>query len=518
MRTVLKAALMAAVFSFAVGGYAQAAKRSDKPAAAPAPSADAPKNDKDIGDLQPFPADAHVTQVTHVAGKTLSYTATVGSLPVYDEKGKKVGEVVFTAYTLDGVADRASRPVTFAFNGGPGASSVYLNFGAIGPKRVQFGAAGDSASDSPRLQDNPSTWLDFTDLVFIDPVGTGFSRSLVPLEETKKRFWSVQTDIEYLSRVVYDWLLKNGRMASPKYVAGESYGGFRGPRITHYLQTTLGVGVNGLVLVSPYLDSEMWTGSGFSPMGYVDALPTLTAANRERHGQALSPESMKDVEDYARGELLVDLLKGARDQAAVDRIVAKVSGYTGMDPAMLKRWGGRIDTRPGSSVLREMYRDQAVIGSWYDPNVTSYDPFPWAPQQQSGDPILDSIVAPTTSAMVDFDTRIVGWKVEGAYHALSQQVGANWENGHGIANIESVTDLRQAVALDPKLRVLIVNGYDDLACPYFAERLIVDQMPKMGDPGRIQAKAYPGGHMFYSRPDSGAAFRHDVMTLVFGVS
>ena len=170
----------------------------------------------------------------------MAYTATVGSLPVRDEHGKRIADVVYTAYVAEGPG--AGRPVTFAFNGGPGAASCYLNLGAIGPKRVQFGANGDSPSDPAALRDNAGSWIDFTDLVFIDPVGTGFSRSLLNEDETKKRFYAVQPDIEYLSRIVYDWLLKNGRLQSPKYVVGESYGGFRGPRITHYLQTKLGVG------------------------------------------------------------------------------------------------------------------------------------------------------------------------------------------------------------------------------------------------------------------------------------
>ncbi|MCE4513886.1 S10 family serine carboxypeptidase-like protein, partial [Xanthomonas hortorum] len=195
----------------------------------------------------PLPADASVRQSTRVAGRTLSYTATVGTLPVRDAQGKTTGEVVFTAYTVDG----KDRPVTFALNGGPGASSVYLNMGAIGPKVVGFGAEGDSASAPAALRDNPGTWLDFTDLVFIDPVGTGFSRSLIGDDEAKKQFYNPQADVEYLSRVVYDWLLKNRRLQARKYLVGESYGGFRGPRITHYLQTRLGVAMNGVVLVSP---------------------------------------------------------------------------------------------------------------------------------------------------------------------------------------------------------------------------------------------------------------------------
>jgi carboxypeptidase C (cathepsin A) len=456
-------------------------------------------------DFAPFPADAHVEQVTHVAGRTLNYTATVGSLPVRDENGKKIADVVFTAFILDGPHD-PSRPVTFAFNGGPGASSVYLDMGAIGPKRIQFGAEGDSASEPVRLQDNPSTWLDFTDLVFIDPVGTGFSRSLVDTAETKKRFWSTKPDIEYLSRIVYDWLLKNGRMQSPKYVVGESYGGFRGPRITHYLQTQLGVGVNGVVLVSPLLDGAARQDGDVSPLPWMINLASMSAAHLEQEHK-LTPEAMAEVEAYIRGDYMATLVKGRTDPAAFDAMVKRVSDLTGLDPVFVRRLGGRLETQ---AYLREKFRDQGQLGSRYDSNVTAYDPFPWSPVQTYNDPILDSIVAPTTSAMVDFMTRIVGWKVEGRYEALSNTVGRNWDRGNA-QDQSSVDDLRQAVALDPKMRVLIAHGYDDLSCPFFASVLIVDQTPVMGDPTRLQVKTYPGGHMFYSRPDSGAALRQDVM-------
>jgi carboxypeptidase C (cathepsin A) len=483
----------------------------DAPAKADAQKGDKGKDaDKKDGiDLPPFPTDASVKQVTHVAGKTLNYTATVGSLPVRDEKGKKVAEVVFTAYTLDGPKD-PNRPVTFAFNGGPGAASVYLNLGAIGPKRVQFGAQGDSPSDPATLVDNPGTWLDVTDMVFIDPVGTGFSRSLVDKDETKKRFYSIKPDIEYLSRVVYDWLLKNGRMASPKYIAGESYGGYRVPRITYFLQTRLGVGINGMVMVSPYLEPPMDQAPDFSPMPWVTTLPSMAAANYERQGKTLSPAQMAEVEAYARGEFVEDLMKGRRDPAAVDRVVGKVTAYTGLDPVFVKRSGGRIEIR---AFLRELYRSQGKIASVYDSNVTQDDPFPWSPTGQRGDPILDAIIAPTTSAMVDFDTRIVGWKVEGRFNALSYEVGNDWEPG--VELTEATTDLRQAIAADPKMKVLIAHGYDDLSCPYFVSRLVIDQMPIAGDPGRVKLSLYPGGHMFYSRPASQAAFRQDVLA-VFG--
>ena len=507
-----KAALLA-LLSLTLAAPGALAAPKGAPAARPDAAAGADKDGQapDLPNLPPLPADASVRQVTHVAGRTVDYTATVGVIPVRDDTGRKTAEVVFTAYTLDGPRE-PGRPVTFAFNGGPGASSVYLNMGAIGPKHVQFGAQGDSPSDPVRLTDNPGTWLDFTDLVFIDPVGTGYSRSLVKPEETDKSFFTIDNDIKYLSRVVYDWLQKNGRMASPKYVVGESYGGYRAPAITHALQTEMGVGVSGVVMVSPALDGRAEADPDLSPMGWIATLPSMAAANYERHGQPLTPELMSGVETYARTDFATDLMRGRSDPVAVERIVARVAAYTGLDPLDVRRMGGRIDSR---AFLRELYRDQGKLGSWYDSNVTAYDPYPWAPDQRTGDPILEGILAPATSAMVDFVTREVGWHVDAHYEALNPQVNQRWEK-HWFTSIESASDLRQALAIDPKMKALIVHGYDDLSCPYFQSKLVVAQIPTMGAPDRLQVKVYPGGHMFYSRPDSQAALRRDIMGL-YGV-
>ena len=502
MRVVLKA--VAGALAIALCAIAPAVQAED------AKPADAARSDeaKDKIDLPPFPADASVKQTTHIAGKTLGYTATVGALPVRDDKGKKIAEVVFTAYILDGPKD-ITRPITFAFNGGPGAASVYLNLGAIGPKRVQFGAQGDSPSDPATLTDNPGSWLDFTDLVFIDPVGTGYSRSLLSKDETKKQFFQSKEDIAYLSRIVFDWLVKNGRVASPKYVVGESYGGFRAPAIGHYLQRQLGVGPSGVIMVSPFLDARTQSGEDISPLPYIVSLPSMAAANYERQGKTLNAETMAEVEGYARGEFAVDLMKGRTDPAAVQRVVDRVTRYSGLDGALVKRMGGRLDL---GVYLRELYREQGKLPSIYDTNVTAPDPYPWSQQQRAGDPILDVIVATTTSAMVDFTTRVVGWKTEGRFYALSDEVNEAWEK-NWFQTVESVADLRQAIAADPKMKVMIVHGYDDLSCPYFASRLIVDQM---ADPGRVQLKLYAGGHMFYSRADSMAKFREDVRALYVG--
>ena len=212
--------------------------------------------------------------------------------------------------------------------------------------------------------------------------------------------------------------------------------------------------------------------------------------------------------DYTRGDYVTDLLKGRSDPQATERIVKRVTDLSGLDPAFVRRSGGRLETQ---AYLREVYRNEGKLGSRYDSNVTEWDPFPFAPTQRTNDPLLDSIIAPTTTAMVDFITRTVGWKYAGRYNALSYEVNRLWDRGK-----EEATAARSRNCANPspsirRLHVLIVHGWADLSCPFMASVLIVDQMPIMGDPHRVQVKEYPGGHMFYSRGASQAAMRQDVM-------
>ncbi len=470
-----------------------------------------PSETKQDDALPPLPADASVAQTAAIGGKMLRYTASVGIIPVFGRVDPakaevKTGEVVVTAYTLEGGADR---PVTFAMNGGPGASSVYLNLGAIGPKRIGFAVQGDSPSDPARLEDNPGSWLPFTDLVFIDPIGTGFSRSLVDPATTKKLFYATNPDIEYLSRVIYDWLVKNGRLQSKKYLVGESYGGYRGPRVTHYLQSQLGVAMNGVVLVSPYLNPWIESNGEISPLPWMMSLPSIAAAHLEREHH-LDTEHMAAVVGYTRGEYVTDLLAGRSNPEATPRLIRKVTEFTGLDPAFVKHSGGRIEI---GAYLREVHRERGEIGSIYDSNVTAPDPYPFSPRQLGSDPILEAIIAPTTTAMVDWVTRTVGWKTNARYHALSYEVNEAWDRDKALER-GATEDLREAVAADPKLRVLIAHGWDDLSCPFMGSVLTVDEMPVSIDPARVAVREYPGGHMFYTRPASQGAFVKDVEAMV----
>ena len=474
----------------------------------PALAADNPSKDKDDKEkieLPPMSPDKTIVQSVAVGDRVLRYNSTVGHIDVRDEKGKTIGQVVFTAYTVP--SPTIARPVTFAFNGGPGASSVFLNMGAIGPKRVAFGVAGDSPSDPAVLHDNANTWLGFTDLVFIDPVGTGFSRSLVDADESKKDFYDAKTDIEYLSRVVYDWLVENRRLTSRKYLIGESYGGFRVPKLAYYLQSRMGVGVSGMVMVSPYLDpAAVGNETALSPLPWMINLPAMAAGHFEREHE-LTPQRMAEVENYTRTQFVTDFLAGTGNKPATDRLSTQVADYTGLDPSLVRRLNGRVDIQ---TYLREIRRSSGEVGSVYDSNVTAWDPFPGSAEPHYNDPLLDGIIAPTTSAAVDFITNQVGWKSDAHYETLSYDVNKAWKRDDTDS---PVTDLRKAIGNDPKMAVMIAHGWDDLSCPYFGSRLIIDQMPDNGPFRNVQLHVYPGGHMFYARPDSARQFRSDAMAI-----
>ena len=206
--------------------------------------------------------------------------------------------------------------------------------------------------------------------------------------------------------------------------------------------------MNGVVLVSPYLNPTIGQNGDVSPIPWMVTLPPITAAHLERENK-LTPQAMADVIAYTEGEYATDLIHGRSDPEATPRIVKHVTEMTGLDPEFVKRSGGRLEI---GAYLREVHRDEGKIGSVYDSNVTSFDPFPYSPDQRLSDPILEAIVAPMTTAMVDFDTRIVGWKVDARYNALSSDVNRLWDRDSELRK-GSVEELRQAVAADPKLRV-----------------------------------------------------------------
>jgi carboxypeptidase C (cathepsin A) len=455
-----------------------------------------------------LPPDSVSRHSFDVKGATLSYTVTAGAIPLMDGQNRVLVEIAYVAYVLD-ASEPANRPIAFAFNGGPGASSAYLHFGELGPKRLAFGNQGDGPSKPPVLADNPDTWLPFTDLVFIDPVGTGYSRFIADNEAAHRQFWSVDGDAQSLARVVAKYVLKSGRVASPKYLVGESYGGFRSPKVAALLSSNEGMAVAGLVLVSPVLDFTLRSDAVVSLPSIAARLPSMAAARLERDGQ-LGPARLADVERYAGGDFVLDLMKGPRDIAAVERIVERVSAFTGLDPAFVRQRAGRIDMW---SFSREFHRQNQRVGSSYDVSVSGYDPAPAAAQSQAEDAVLEASRAPLTSAAIDYLTRTLNWKPDGQYHLLNGEVSRSWRWNAGPQAAQVVSDLRRLLASDPRAQVLVTHGYTDLVTPYFAAKLLLDQLPAFGEQNRVRLEVFPGGHMFYTRDGSRAAFRDSVKKL-----
>ena len=436
--------------------------------------------------------------------RTLAFTATVSTIRLANPQGAAQADVVVTAFQLTGAP--TSRPVTFAVNGGPGASSAWLSLGAMGPWRLPFDGA-ISPSMPPALVDNAETWLDFTDLVFIDPVTTGYSRVLGG-DDVRRRMLSVDGDIDTLANVVRRWLEANNRLQSPKFIAGESYGGFRGPKLARALLDDQGIGVSGLILVSPVLDFN-GRDAPWDPMRWVTRLPSMAAAAQGARGRA----ELRETEEYAATDYLLDLVRGEHDAAAVGRISARVAELTGLDPALVLRRAGRIDL---STFARQ--REPGRVASPYDATVSAADPFPAATNDNSPDAILDGLRGPLSSAMMDLMANRLDWKggsVPGRrYYLLNESTAREWDYGRGNSRPESFSALRAYLALDPAVRVLVVHGLTDLVTPYFASKLLLDQVAEPGSWDRAQLKVYGGGHMFYSRDLSRAALHGDAEALV----
>jgi carboxypeptidase C (cathepsin A) len=464
-------------------------------------------NSPAVAEQHRLPPDSTTKQTLALPGRTLDFTATVGSIRLFDDKGEPQAEIAYTAYRLDG-ADARTRPVTFLFNGGPGSASAWLQFGAVGPWRLAINADAVTSSVSPDLLPNAETWLDFTDLVFIDPVGTGYSRFVATGDDVRKRFFSVDGDVDSIAVTIRRWLEKYDRLLSPKFVAGESYGGIRGPKIVRELQVQQGVGVKGLILVSPVLDFREYSGS--SILQYVSSLPSMTAVAREAKG-SVTRADLAEVEAYARGDFLADLLKGLADTEATTRLADKVSALTGIDQAVSRRLAGRFDV---AEFRREFDRKNGKVTGRYDASVEGFDPYPDSSFYHFGDPSGEPLSAPLTSAAVDLTTRKLNWRPDGSYQLLNGAVEKAWDFGRGLKPAESITQLRQILALDPKMKLLVGHGLFDLATPYFGSKIQLDQLPAFASPDRVKLVVYPGGHMFYSRDASRQAFRGEVQAMM----
>ena len=460
----------------------------------------------------PLPPDVTTDHVLNLPGRSLPFKATAGAVRLSDAgSGQPIADIAFVAYRLEGAGDPAKRPLTVALNGGPGAASAWLDIGGVGPWRLPVNSGDLSPAMATAVVDNADTWLDFTDLLFIDPLGTGYSRALGKGDEAGKAFYSIEGDIGSLATVVRKWLVANDRLASPHFILGESYGGFRAPKLARKLESSEGVGVAGIAMVSPVLDFA-WFEASDNPAVTAAHFPSLVAAARGIKGP--DPRAkLQAAESYAAGPYLIDLFKGKRDAAAVARMSTTVAGFLGADEPFVARLGGRVSA---GALTRERLRESGRIASAYDATVTGWDPEPFEMSNHHEDPILDALKTPMATAMADVTANKLKWPVQARYEILNMSVNGHWDWDNGRHPAEAMGDLSTLLSLDPHFRAIVMHGVTDEVTPYFTSKMLIDQLPAYGDASRIRLAVYGGGHMPYLDDEPRAAMREDARKLIAG--
>jgi carboxypeptidase C (cathepsin A) len=467
---------------------------------------------------RPLPKEKHA--VTHhsitINGEIIHYTATAGLIPLTDKSGEKKASIFFVAYTRDGVEDPSKRPITFAFNGGPGASSIWLHFGALGPRRVPV-AHGDSPVPPPyKVVDNEYSWIDLTDLVFIDPVGTGYSRSAQKQEP--KQFYAVESDIQSVGDFIRLYVTQYQRWMSPKFIAGESYGTVRAVLLASHLHDTLGMDINGLVLISAVLNFQTFSFNAGNDLPYVMFLPTY-AATASYH-KKLSPElqsdlqkTVKEVEHWALNDYLAALAKGdALQGSEKNEIVEKLSRYTGVPKSYIERKRLRIRR---SDFRRELLRTENLTVGILDSRYTITTP---SDENFFDDPDIVATVGPYVAALNDYLRDKLKYDSDLPYVFLSQEANRSWNWGSAAQGYLNVSGkLRDIISKLKYLKVLIASGYYDLDAPYFATVYNVNHVGL--DPSlrkNFKLAFYEAGHQMYTDLPSLKKLKADISDFMKG--
>ncbi|WP_296434524.1 MULTISPECIES: S10 family peptidase [unclassified Rhizobium] len=455
------------------------------------------------GVLKLLPADSVTEHEITLDGRKLAHIATAGTLDMFGQDGAQTAAIFYTAYVKkDG---GANRPLTFAFNGGPGAASAFLHLGLVGPRIVDFGPKGDDGAEA-RLVDNPNSWLDFTDLVLIDPVGTGWSRTVKPDDASK--YYNVNADAESVAKAIALYVTHNNRASSPKYLLGESYGGFRAAKVASALKDTQGIIVSGAVMLSPLLEGQLMFGADEFALGAALELPSLAAAQMDRQ-KAFDEAKQREAERFALGDYLTTLAGAAPTGDAAKAFYSKLSAMTGIPEDVVEKNRGFL----GNAFAKEVGKSDGLVASPYDAAFTTPDAFPETADARGDDAILDGFTRAYGGAFADYARNELGFKTEMTYSLLDSDINRQWEwgrRGGGSRLQASVTgDIRQFLAAVPSFRLLIAHGYSDLVTPYGVSRYVVDHLPASLAANRVGLKVYQGGHMFYTRNDQGALFTRD---------
>ena len=490
--------------------FPAAAEEKPTPAdAVKTPTAEAPK-----------PESSSTQHQVKIDGQVIRYTATVGWMILRNDEDKPVARFGYTAYTRDGIDTLTRRPVTFAYNGGPGSSSIWLHMGILGPRRVVVNDNGYTPPPPSERVDNAYSVLDVTDIVMIDPVGTGFSK---PLGEAKGAdFWGIDQDIKSVAQFIKRYVSENGRWGSPKYLLGESYGGMRSAGLAYHLQAVHGMNLNGVVLVSPFLDAGSGVDGEEIDLPHVLYLPTLAATAWYHDAIPDKPASLEgylqEVERFAYQEYAPALLRGYVLPAAEKQaIAAKLARYTGTSADYWEKADLRV-SHP--QFLQELMRDNRLIAGRIDSRFVGPAVNPLG-ETMDYDPFFPAIGPAFTAAFLDYLHSELKFGKDEDYQVSAFDVEWDWEhkrpgNHKGFSPIpNTVPDLAMAMTMNPGLHVLVQQGWYDLATPYLAMKSDLDHLDITPEARqRIRVEYYDAGHMMYVHEPAMKKYRDDLATFI----
>jgi carboxypeptidase C (cathepsin A) len=449
-----------------------------------------------------------------VGSRTLRYTVTTGIMPLKSAAGETEARIFYMAYTLDGASDRANRPLMFSFNGGPGSSSVWLHLGALGPRRVQMLPDGAMPPPPFQLVDNEQTWLDFTDLVFIDPVGTGYSRAARP--ELASRYFGLQGDIQSVGEFIRLYLVKNSRWTSPLFLVGESYGTTRAAGLSGYL-IERGIAFNGVMLISTIMNFQTSRFARGNDLPYVLFLPTYAAIAHYHKRLPADVQStdlrrfLDEVERWAATDYTVALAKGDRlTPSERQEVIDRLNRYTGLDKRFIDNSDLRIEIQRFD---KELLRDQKRTVGRLDGRFKGIDDLA-VTERPDFDPSMAAIRPPYTATFNQYVRAELGFRSDLEYYILGGGIG-RWDFGADNAYADTSEPLRSAFAKNPYMKLFVASGYYDLATPYFAADYTLRHMGL--DPalrGNVTTTFYEAGHMMYIDQTSLAQLKRDAAAFV----
>jgi carboxypeptidase C (cathepsin A) len=491
---------------------------------------DKTEREADTGQPQEKELEDQISQTQHtvtVDGREIPYTATAGRIVLRREETvdeereefKPKAAIFFVAYTRDDVADPADRPITFAFNGGPGSSSVWLHLGLLGPRRVLMTDDGEAPPPPYRLVNNDYSLLDASDLVFVDPVTTGYSRAMAG--EKPKEFHDFKQDIETVGEFIRLYTTRYGRWTSPKFLIGESYGTTRAAGLSAHLQERHGLYLNGVMLISVILNFQTGRFGPGNDLPPILFLPTYAAT--AWYHRKLAPElqddlqaTLEEVERFALDPYTVALMKGAAlEPEEAEEIVARLARYTGLSAEYVRQTNLRINIH---RFVKELLRERRRTVGRLDSRFTGYGPDA-AGETNETDPSYDAIQGPYTATFNDYVRRELAFESDLPYEILTDRVHPWRYDEHQNEYVNVGEDLRQAICRNPHLKVFVANGFYDLATPYLATRYTMNHLhlePELRT--NISMAYYEAGHMMYVHLPSLVRLKSDLAQFVDSAS